>query len=452
MSNGGPKRSSIFTGLLLILIGAIFLLDRFDPLLGIGHLIRLFWPVLIIVWGVAKLIDHLAARREDGARPPFLSGGEAALMILLAFVLAGFVFRDWLRDHYPDFDLELYPFHQPYSQAKQLAPQTIPAGAHVAIETARGDIAIHATDGDELRVKANESASAGSESSAEERMKNVEIVIEQTGNGYTVHPIHESDFRGWVSVDLDVQLPKTSSVAARTNHGDINISGVAGSVDARTDSGDIEIHDAGSDVTVALQKGDGKITGVIGNLRVTGRGDDLEIDNVAGDATIEGAFAGNIRARNVAKTLRYTAPSSDLTVSHLTGSVEADTRDVAISNADGPVKLATHNKDIDVKNVAGRIDIINTHGNIKVSYSNPPHDELNITNDSGDVDVALPAKSNFEVSASSKSGEVESEFSDPFLKMTNEDDAGHINGKFGSLGPKITITTSYGTIHLRKSS
>src|SRR5208282_5484226 len=158
----------------------------------------------------------------------------------------------------------------------------------------------------------------------------------------------------------------------------------------------IEVHDAGSDVTADLQKGNAKITGVGGNVRVTGRGDDLEIANVAGDAAIEGAFSGDIRARNVANTLRYTEPSTDLTVSHLKGSVEADTGDVAVSNADGAVKLVTHNKDVDVRNVAGRIEIVNTHGDVKVSYSNPPHDEISITNDSGDVDVTLPGRSNFE--------------------------------------------------------
>jgi len=450
MSNGGPRRSSIFTGLLLILLGTIFLLDRFNPLLGIGHLIRLFWPVLIILWGVAKLIDHLAARRGGQPSPSFLSGGEAALMILLAFVLTAFVLRDWIHERYPDLDFEI-GLSLPYSQSRQLAPETIPAGAHVMIETARGKIAVHAGGGSDIRVGVNESASASSETAADERMKNAEVVIEHTGDGYSIHPLRQRDVRGAVTVDLDIELPKTASVEVNTGHGDIQISGVAGSVIARSAGGDIEVHDAGSDVTADLQKGNAKITGVGGNVRVTGRGDDLEIANVAGDAAIEGAFSGDIRARNVANTLRYTEPSTDLTVSHLKGSVEADTGDVAVSNADGAVKLVTHNKDVDVRNVAGRIEIVNTHGDVKVSYSNPPHDEISITNDSGDVDVTLPGRSNFEVSASSKSGEVKSEFSDPSLKTANEGEAGHINGKFGSLGPKITITTSYGTIHLRKS-
>ena len=92
MSNGAlppqPQRSSIFAGVLLIFLGALFLLHRFDPELGIGHLIGRYWPVLLIVWGIAKLVDHLSAQRTGRARPPVLSGGEAALLVLLVVVLS----------------------------------------------------------------------------------------------------------------------------------------------------------------------------------------------------------------------------------------------------------------------------------------------------------------------------------------------------------------------------
>src|SRR5208282_5949034 len=450
MSNGGPRRSSIFTGLLLILLGTIFLLDRFNPLLGIGHLIRLFWPVLIILWGVAKLIDHLAARRGGQPSPSFLSGGEAALMILLAFVLTAFVLRDWIHERYPDLDFEI-GLSLPYSQSRQLAPETIPAGAHVMIETARGKIAVHAGGGSDIRVGVNESASASSETAADERMKNAEVVIEHTGDGYSIHPLRQRDVRGAVTVDLDIELPKTASVEVNTGHGDIQISGVAGSVIARTAGGDIEIHDAGSDVTADLQKGDAKIAGVAGNLKLTGRGKDVDLSNIAGDATVEGAFVGDIRASSVAKTIRSTSPWADVTITHLTGRLEADSGDIEISDAGGPLKLITHNKDIDVKNVSGRIEIVNTHGDVKVSYSASPRDDLTITNDSGDADVAMPAASSFAVSAVSKSGEVESDFENASLKISNEGDHGQISGKFGAAGPTITITTTYGTIHLRKA-
>lgn len=450
MSNGIRRRGSILTGLLLIVIGVIFLLDRFDPAFGIGHLIRVYWPVLIILWGVAKLVDHLAAQRSGEPRAALLSGGQAALMILLAFVLTAFVARDWIHDRYPDAEFDI-GLSLPYSQSRQLAPETIPAGAHVMIETARGKIAVHAGGGSDIRVGVNESASASSATAADDRMKNVEVVIERKGDGYSVHPVRQRDVRGAVGIDLDVELPKTASIEVNTGHGDIQISGVAGNVIARTASGNIEIHDAGSDVAIDLQQGDAKVSGVAGNLKITGRGDHIDLSNISGDATVEGAFVGSIRAANIAKTVRCASPWSDLTITHLIGRLATDSGDIALSDVDGPVKLIAHNKDIDVKNVSGRIEIVNTHGDVKVSYAAPPRDNLSLTNDSGDTDVTLPAGSSFAISAVSRSGEVASDFESTSLKTSNEEDRGQISGNFGAGGPMLNITTSYGTIRLRKA-
>jgi hypothetical protein len=447
------KRGSVFTGLLLILLGTIFLLDRYDPALGIGHLIRLYWPILIIVWGVAKLIDYLAASRTGESRGPFLSGGEVALIILLAFVLTGFVFRDWLRDHYPEISIGIPPFHDSYTQSRQLSPETIPAGAHVIIETERGDVSVHAGEGNDMRVSAKESASESTKSAADDDMRNVDVVVEHTGNTYHVHPMRQEAHGGRVSVDLDVVLPKTVNLEVNSGHGDIDISGVAGSSTIRSGSGDVELKDLGSDVTVDLQKGDLKISGVVGNVMITGRGDDLDLENITGDATIQAAFVGTINARNVAKMLRCVSPWADLTVTKLNGHLEADSGDIQITDATGPMKLVTHNKDIDVTNVTGKIEIVNTHGDVKVTYSTPPREDLTITNDSNDVDVTLPANSNFAFSATSRSGEVENDFEAG--KSSDDDDdnkRAQLSGRIGTGGPTITITTSYGTVHLHKGS
>jgi DUF4097 and DUF4098 domain-containing protein YvlB len=259
-----------------------------------------------------------------------------------------------------------------------------------------------------------------------------------------------------VNVDLDVQLPKTASVTLQTPHGDINASAIAGAVDARTEDGDIEIHDAASDVAARLEKGDARITGVAGNVALKGRGNDVEIGEVTGNATLDGPFLGSTTVRKVKGTTRITSPWADLTIVQLTGRLEMDSGDIQISDAGGGAKLQTHNKDINAENVAGQLDVVDSHGDVKVVYANPPREALNVTNDAGEVDVTLPGRSSFLISAFSRSGEVDSEFEDPSLRMTGDEKDGRLDGQFGSKsgapGPKITITTSYGTISLRKSS
>jgi DUF4097 and DUF4098 domain-containing protein YvlB len=445
------QRRSILSGLLLIVLGIVFLLYRFEPQLNIGRLIWRFWPVLFIVWGVAKLVDHLASRRS-GEHTTVLSGGEAALLILVFFALAGLGAVDYVRKRRPDIDLRMNPFSQKYSQTEALPAKKVSAGAHITIQTTRGNISVHAGDGDELRVTANKSASDENESDADRRMAEVKAVIEETSDGYRVHPANQEDSGGDVGVDLEIEIPKKASVNASTSRGDITLAGIAGAIDADTRNGDVEIHDAGSDVGVTLEKGNLRVSGVAGNLHLSGRGNEIDVSDVAGDATLDGEFFGPIHIRNVVKTTHYTSQRSDFTLVHMTGRMELDSGDLQVSDVAGSAKLTTHNKDIDVENVAGRLDVGDSHGDIKISYSQPPADEINVTDDSGEVELTLPGKSGFEISAFSRGGEISTDFEGPTLQQTNEDNVGKLNGKFGSRGPKITIVTSYGTISLHKSS
>jgi len=451
VSSGPQNRSSFFAGLLLILLGVIFLLNRFDPMLGLGHLIRLYWPLLIILWGVARLIDHLSSRHAGQARPALLSGGEAALLVLIAIVLGAFVFRDWIRDHYGDLDIEIPPFNQRYSKSIALPTQTIPAGARIEITTGRGNITVHAGDGKTLVVSATKSAPGASEAAAQERMKHMDIEIAPQGNDVRIRPVNQDTGGAWVNVDLDVQVPKTSNLLIDAAHGDIQVSGVAGNIDAHAENGDVEIHDAGGTVSAQLQKGDARIADVRGDLHVSGRGDDVEVTDVRGGVTIDGAFLGSTRVRNVAKTTRCTSPWFDVTIVHMTGRMELDPSDINISDVTGDVRLVAHNKDVDVENVGGELDIVDSQGGVKVGYSAPPLANVNVANDSGDVDLTLPAPSGFELSATSRSGDVESDFEGPSLKPVNDEETGRLNGRYGGPGPRITIATTYGTIHLRKS-
>jgi DUF4097 and DUF4098 domain-containing protein YvlB len=450
------RRRSIFPGLLLIVLGAIFLIHRLNPSFAIGHLVRFYWPLLFVLWGVAKLIDHFAAERMGQERAPLLSGGEAALLVLLAIVLMGFGVHDWVHERAPWLHVDIPAFRDNYSQSREVAPEDIPPGSHVTIETARGSITVNGTGGNQIRVSANESASGDDERAADERMKQVDIVVERSGNGYIVHPMHQGGYGESVRADLDVQLPKSASVTLHTSHGDVSVSEISGALDAITDSGDVEIHNAGSDVAAQTQKGDVRIDRVAGSVQLKGRGDDAEINDVTGNVTLDGAYVGSTVVRKIGGITRIAAPWAELTIAQLAGRLEMDSGDIHLSDAGGAARIQTHNKDIETENVAGQIDITNSHGDVKVSYTQPPREALNITNDSGEVEITLPSRSNFQISAFSRSGEVESDFSDPSLRTTGEEQngrlEGQVGGKPGMPGPKITITTTYGTISLRKSS
>jgi len=448
LSTGGQTRGSILGGVLLILLGVLFLFARWDPNLQIWHVIWHYWPVLIILWGFAKLFDHLTAHQEGRVRPPLATGSEAALLVLVILVIAGMGLYSHIREKHPDIDLNFNMFHEQASQNVDVPVKTIPAGSHVTLRTERGNITCHAGDSDELRVNANLTASEGNESAAQERLKTVKVVIEQNGDGYTVHPVNQEDGES-VTADLDVAVPKNVSITANTNHGDISISGISGNATASTQHGTVDIHNTGADASAEMSKGDVRINDVGGSVRITGRGDEVDVSDVAGNTTIEGEFFGPVVVRNVTKTTHYVSQKADLTLEHLTGRLELDSGDIEISDVGGAAKLRTSNKDLDIENVGGRLEISDVHGDIKVGYAKPPREEIIITNESGGVDLTLPAKSNFQISASSRGGDVQSDFEG---SSDSDNDTPKFNAKIGTGVPKIQITTTYGTITLHKSS
>ncbi|HEY0704696.1 MAG TPA: DUF4097 family beta strand repeat-containing protein [Candidatus Acidoferrales bacterium] len=448
MSNGGPTRGSIFSGVLLILLGILFLAARWHPDLRVWHVFWHYWPVLIILWGFAKLIDHLSAQQSGHERPPLVTGPEAALMVLVVLLLAGMGIYSKVRERNPDLEIDLNMFHDKATQNVDVPAKNIPAGSHITLATSRGDITCHAGDGNELRVNGNETAAEGSESAAQNRLKDVRVVIEQTRDGYIVHPVNQEE-GGTVTVDLDITVPKNVSVTATTNHGDISISGISGKALATTLHGDVEIHNTDGDASAELTKGAVRINDIGGSVHLAGRGDEVDISDVTGDVSIEGEFFGPVTVRNVTKTTRYVSQKGEISLEHMTGRLELESGQIEISDVMGAARIHTSNKDLDVENVGGRLEIADVHGDIQVGYAQAPREDISIANESGGVELTMPAKSNFQISAASKGGDVDSDFDG---SSDSDGDTPRFNAKIGTGVPRISIVTTYGTIHIRKSS
>ncbi len=87
MSTYRHHRGSIFWALTLIAIGVLFLYENLNHDIHPWRLIALYWPVLIIFWGISKLIDYLHARAHPEESPrPLFSGGEVVLLIVVLLI------------------------------------------------------------------------------------------------------------------------------------------------------------------------------------------------------------------------------------------------------------------------------------------------------------------------------------------------------------------------------
>lgn len=452
MSDARPQRGSIFTGLLLILLGALFLLQRFDPELGIGHLLHRYWPVLLIVWGAAKLIDYYAAGRSGESRPPLLTGSEAALLGLLVVVLAAIAALEWLPRVQPGWFAKTQIFNSKASQSQSIPSVALPAGSRLRIQILNGSVTVRGSDTNELHVSADEQSGGSSEKAAQDRLSTLQIALDHTGQEYFLHTTGASAGDDSIRVNLDIELPKQTLLDVQTQMGDVTISGMAANVTARTDGGDLDVHDGEGNVNVTVSNGDTHVSDIKGSVTLNGRGDDVDVNDVSGNATIAGTYSGTVVVRNVSGTTQYAEMRTNLVLTNLTGRVEADAGDLKINDASGPVRVATRDKDVEIENVNGPLDVTNTRGDIEVRFNQPPAKPVNIANGTGDVSITLPDRASFQISAVASSGEIQSDFDDSGLQMENGEKGGKLTGSVGKNGPHINVTTDYGTIQIRKSS
>jgi len=79
-----PRRGSYVFGIVLIALGVLFLASNLIPRFDAWQWIWRYWPLLLIVLGIAKLWDHVRTRQNSGANSGgFVSGVLIAVVIIV---------------------------------------------------------------------------------------------------------------------------------------------------------------------------------------------------------------------------------------------------------------------------------------------------------------------------------------------------------------------------------
>jgi DUF4097 and DUF4098 domain-containing protein YvlB len=446
MANVYPRRRSVFSGLLLILIGGLFLLHNFGAKLPIWALLRRWWPLVFILWGLTKLYDHFRARQTGEAAPPTVTAGEIILVLLLVGLVGGAGIVEWGQNRNFDF-----PWQETYSYTEDVPARPVPKNAQITIRTTHGNITVHAEETAEIRVTARKNAHADNETEAHGAADAIHVAVTQTDSGFTVEPSGSSSNGRPVYVDLDVHVPKGATLYLQSDRGNIQVSGVTGNITMEGRDGDIEAHQVGGDVTVDSNKGDVRVTGAAGIVRVTGRGNQVELSDIQGAVTLDGEYFGPLRFARLTKGVHFVSARSDLVVTQLSGRIETSgAGDMEIYDAAGNVTLTTTKRDLTLDNVTGKIHVENRSGNVTMRFPQPPKEQVEISNQSGDIDITMPAKSEFDLSARADRGELNCSFPGLESRIEKMRNDAVLDGAIGSHGPRIQLHTTYGTIRIRK--
>jgi hypothetical protein len=448
------RRRSLVGPLVLILIGALFLINNFRPDLRLFTLFAgEYWPFLIIGFGVLRLIEVLVLAAQSKPLPGGRGGGgggEIFLVILLC--LAGTIFYQVSR-HAPSIrigrrTMEILgeSFDYPISQQKAIGEKS-----RILFDNVRGNVRVSAGDAPEIRIAGRKTIRAYNKSDADKANNQSPLEVIAEGDRVIVRTNQErvSEDRR-VTTDLEVTVPRGVSIEGRGRQGDFDIAGIAGGVEIASDNSGVRLNKIGGNVKVDVKRSDiVRAVDVKGMTEVLGRGGDVELENIGGPVSVNGSFGGNLEFKNLAKPLHFQSRNTDFRVEGLPGRISMDLAALTGVNLVGPITLTANSKDIKLDEFTQSLQIELDRGDVELRPHNVPLSKVDVRcRNTGNIDLALPPQAKFELTASTDKGEIRNEYGPP-LELETQGRSAKLKGAT-SVGPAIQLSTARGTVTVRK--
>jgi Putative adhesin len=448
-----PRRS--FSGpFVLIVMGTVFLMATMR-VLSIGRLAHLFanyWPALLIVWGVIKLIEHQRAQRE-GTRAPGIGGGGVVLVVMI--VVFGLIATqlehvNWSGLH-DQFNLDDSDFSGIFGQSfnyNDNLEQDFPAGASLKVIDTHGAISVHASDDKKITVVVRKRIGADNQNDADKYNNQTKPTLTAIGGLVTLDAKADAAGDHPVETDLDISLPRKAQVSIVSRRGDVNLSGRDGNVDIAAQHSDTSVEDVNGNVKVNQEKGSVKIEQIVGDVHVQGHVNEVSVADVKGAVQLEGEFQESVKLARVTKAVTFKSSRTDMEFSRIEGTLDLDSDELHAEQLTGPLHLTTRSKNIRLEEVSGDVRLQNDNGAVEVGMRTLGN--IQIDNRNGDVQLSLPDKASFRLDARTRDGEIQTDF--PELKVNNDEHEAKASGSVGNASSHIVLNNEHNSIEIRKAS
>lgn len=449
------RRSSVIGPLMLITIGALFLLGNVRPDLSAWEVAAEYWPFLLIAWGALRLLElALWALRRRPLPVSGVSGGEWTLVVLLCVFGSGlYLAHNRFGPPWARFGLRgVEWFGEPYDYPLEVKRVQAGRSPRVIVENFHGNTRITGIDSTEVEVKGRKTVRAIRESDAIGADRETPLEIVQNGDSILVRTNQERRRRGeHVTADLDIAVPKGASIEARGRVGDFDITDLDGNIEIVSDNAGVRVQNVGGAVRVDLRKSDLiRAVNVKGSVELKGRGDNIELDTIAGQVVISGVYVGDIDIRGVAKPIRYDGAQTDFSVESCPGQIRMARGYLNAENIVGPLVLNAKSKDVQIAGFTQSVSLNLERGDIELRPGKLPLGRMDVVTRSGHIEFAVPDGAKFEMKANVHRGEVQNDFGSP-LMVSSEGRGGTILGVIGD-GPQIVLSTDRGSVTVRKAS
>lgn len=452
------RRSSVIGPMLLIAVGLLFLVHNVWPEVPVVELISQYWPFILILWGGLRLIEILFWAMSGRPLPRSgISGGEWVFVIFLCLLGSSmYTTRHFAGGWLPNARSlrgMVISMGETFDYNIEASAKTSGKTPRIVIENFRGNARIIGDDSDQVTVAGRKTVRAFQQTEADKANSDTPVEVVNQGDDVIIrtNQDHVNDSLR-VSDDLEIKIPRGASLEAHGRSGDFDVRDLQGSVDLNSDSSGVRIDNIGGNVRVDVRKSDiVRAIGVKGTVDLKGRGQDVDLQNIGGQVTVNGDFLGQIEMRNLAKPSSFNGAHVDLQFEQLPGQLHMGLGDFRADNITGPIHLNSKARDVTITDFTQSLELTVDRGDIELKPGlKNPVPKMDVRTRSGDIDLALPAASKFDLRMIAGHGEAHNEFGSPLVV----EDQGHgaaIAGSIGT-GPQLHLESERGQVTVRKAS
>lgn len=222
------------------------------------------------------------------------------------------------------------------------------------------------------------------------------IEFDQDGNAVTGTIKRKSQFGGWGSrgLDIEILLPAAFDVDLKTSGGSIDVESLAGVIKARTSGGDLNFESV-----------DGPITG-----RTSGGS--VHLATTSGDAYLR-------------------TSGGKITIGKVSGAITARTSGGSIS----------------IDGAGAGVDAHTSGGNIDATFAEQPQADSSLSTSGGSIDIRLSPDAALHVDAKTSGGSVSTQLP---VTVIGEVKRSQLEGDLNGGGPLLHLRTSGGSIRLKE--
>lgn len=451
-----PPHRLIAGPVVLILMGVLFLLGTMGILdtHRLGLLFAHYWPALLILWGVIKLIEHEQAKRlGQPARGIGVGGVFLMLFLIGAGLIATQIARlDWnsIREHThfgEDEDWDNFFGGPTFNYSDELS-QDISAGSTLRVNDDHGTITVNVGDGKTMKVSLRKTVRAEEQKDADSYNSKTKPQLTVVDKVVTLDAnVHGAGDKS-VTTDMDIYVPASTALVITSGRGDVTVSGMSGEVEINHHRGEVNINDQTGNILLNLDRSSARLGQVKGDVTIQGKAKEVAVEDVDGAVHLNGEFQESVRLVRVSKTVSFHSSRTDMEFSRLDGRLDLDSGDLRADSLAGPMRLTTRSKDIDLEGLSGDLRLEDSNGTVSVGVHKPGN--IQIDNRKGDVQVTIPPNTAIKVEARTREGEIESDFDE--IKVDNRDKESSASGSIGTNGPKLALNCDKGAIEIRKGT